>query len=171
MTQYVPGPIVTRKVAILVKEGLDGAGASAMVAALAAKGARGLLVGPVVGEIADDVGAAHHAPFSILTTSSVLFDAVYVPGGEGAAQWALESDALEFVKDAYKHCKQICATGEGVALLTAAGIPVGAKNDADPADDATIVGARLTAKVVNRFIDAMGRHRLWSREVELHLPL
>ena len=36
MTQYVPGPIATRKVAILVAEGFDAAGVAALVKALAA---------------------------------------------------------------------------------------------------------------------------------------
>ena len=46
MARFAPGPIATRKVAILVTPGFDGAGVAALVAGLAAEGAKGLLVAP-----------------------------------------------------------------------------------------------------------------------------
>ncbi|MEA2622208.1 MAG: catalase [Chloroflexota bacterium] len=171
MTRSLPASIATRKVAILVHEKFDAAGVAAMVRGLEAEGALGLLVGPAVGDVVDDAGAAHAAPFSILTTSSVLFDAVYVAGGELAPQWTLEADAVEFVKDAFKHCKAVAATGEGVQLLEAAHIPVDGPDGPDPADDATIAATKMSRAVAQRFTEAMAGHRLWTREPELHLPL
>ena len=171
MTNYVPGPITTRKVALLVADGCDGAGVKAVVNALAAEGAVAELVGPSLGTVATADGTALTPKFSILTASSVLFDAVFIAGGEGAAQWSLEEDAIEFVKDAYKHCKAVVATGEGVKLLEAARIPVGGPADPDPADAATIVAAKITRKLTQRLVSAMAEHRLWTREPELHLPL
>ena len=85
--------------------------------------------------------------------------------------WVSESDAIEFVKDAFKHCKTVGAFGAGVELLKAAHIPVGATDAPDPADDATIVGDKAGAALTRRFTEAMARHRLWTREGELHLPL
>jgi catalase len=171
MTVHVPGPITSRKVAILVAPQFDGKGVAALVKALVAKGALGVLVGPTLGEIAADDGTAHDVSFSILTTSSVLFDAVWVAGGEGAGAWASEADAIDFVRDAYKHCKAVGATAEGVSLLQAADIPVGRPGDPEPADDATIVAPTLTTAAARKFVDAMAMHRLWTREPELHLPL
>ncbi|MEO8457169.1 MAG: catalase [Chloroflexota bacterium] len=171
MTSFVPGSIATRKVAILVAEEFDGAGVAAMIRALEAEGAKGLLIAPELGEIVADNGKVYVPEFSILTASSVLFDAVYVAGGEGAAEWENEADAVEFVKDAYKHCKAVAASGEGVELLKAAAIDVGAKDDEDPADEATIVGESVNRRFTERFVAAMANHRLWTREPELHLPL
>ena len=57
----------------------------------------------------------------------MLFDAVYVAGGEGAASWTTEADAVDFVRDAFKHCKAVGAIGAGVELLEAADIPVGGR--------------------------------------------
>jgi catalase len=171
MTTYVPGSIATRKVAILVANGFDGAGVAAIVKALAGEGATGHLVGPDLGALVADDGKAFAPEFSILTTSSVLFDAVYVAGGNEAAKWALEADAVEFVKDAFKHCKAVAASGEGVQLLEAAHIPVGGPDDPDPADAATIVGAKVSRALAQRLVAAMAGHRLWTREPELHLPL
>lgn len=142
-----------------------------MVKAVAGRGAKGLLVAAELGEITADDGEVYLAGLSILTAASVLFDAVYVAGGEAAPGWLAEADAIELVRDAYKHCKPVAATGEGVQLLEAARIPVGGPDDPDPADDATIVAAKVTRRVTRRFTDVMAQHRLWSREPELHLPL
>jgi len=65
----------------------------------------------------------------------------------------------------------IAATGEGAELLKAAHIPSGGPDDSDPADAATIVANGASKLVIKRFIAAMAQHRLWSRELELHLPL
>ena len=52
--------------------------------------------------------------FSLLTSSSVMFDAVYVPVGTRAfKRFKKKEDAVEFVQEAYKHCKTIAATGAG----------------------------------------------------------
>ena len=171
MMSHVPGPIATRKVAILVAHQFDNAGVAAVMKALEAEGAMGLLVAPELGELAGDSGRMRVPEFSILTTASVLFDAVYVAGGEHATEWSAEADAVDFVRDAYKHCKPVMATGEGVALLEAAHIPLGGPDDPDPADDATIVAKKASGPVTTRFTAAMARHRLWSREPEVHLPL
>ncbi|MBA2313282.1 MAG: catalase, partial [Actinobacteria bacterium] len=171
MAVHVPGPIATRKVAVLVAPEFDGVGVASLVKALAKAGAKGVLVGPHVGEILADDGTAHDVQFSILTTSSVLFDAVFVAGGPGAAAWTAETDAVDFVRDAFKHCKTVGATGQAVELLKAARIPVGRLDDSDPADEATIVGPKLTAAATARFVTAMTGHRLWTRESELHLHL
>jgi catalase len=171
MTTSVPGPIATRKVAILVAPGFDAAGVATFEKALAQAGAKGVLVGPHVGDLPDDAGTNHAVEYSILTTASVLYDAVHVADGEQAAMWVSEADAVEFVKDAFKHCKTVGAIGAGVELLKAADIPVGSADAPDPADDATIVGARSSPKLTRRFSEAMARHRLWTREAELHLPL
>jgi catalase len=167
----VPGSIATRKVAILVADGYDATGVGIVVAALAKEGATGHLVGPRLGRLAGDDGKTSTPKFSILTSKSVLFDAVYVAGGTEAAAWTQEADAIEFVKDAHKHCKAVAATGEGVALLKAAGIPVGTADTGDPADEATIVAGKMSTAVARRLLAAMAQHRLWTREPELHFPL
>lgn len=171
MAVHVPGSIASRKVAVLVAPEFDGAGVASLVKALAKAGAKGVLVGPQLGKMPAGDGTTHEVQFSILTTSSVLFDAVFVAGGPGAAIWTAEADAVEFVRDAFKHCKAVGATGEGVDLLQAAHIPVGTQDDSNPADEATIVGTKLTSAAIARFLAAIAGHRLWTREPELHLHL
>ena len=56
-------------------------------------------------------------------TDSVLFDAVYVPGGAASVKTLLQKgDALFFIDEAYKHAKPIAASAEGVQLLTASAV-------------------------------------------------
>ena len=171
MTNHVPGPIATRKVAILVAEGFDATGVTALRKSLEQGGARPFLVGPRLGPLEASDGTTTEPQYSILTTASVLFDAVCVAGGEGAAQWTLEADAVEFVADAFKHCKPLFAWSEGAELLRAAHVPVGAQGEPDPADDATVVAAKASRSTIGAFITAMAGHRLWARELEVHLPL
>ena len=171
MATHAPGPIATRKVAVLVAEGFDAVGVASLSKSLARDGAAAVLVGPHVGPVIGDDGKAYGAPFSILTTSSVLFDAVAVADGVHASDWIQEVDAVEFVKDAYKHCKAIAAVGAGLRLLEAADIPVDGPKGDRPADSATVVGERFTRPLVARFLKAMADHRLWSREADLHLPM
>jgi catalase len=158
-------------VAVLVADGFDATGVAALSKALVGEGAAAVLVGPHVGPVLGDDGKAYSPPFSILTTSSVLFDAVAVADGAHAADWTREGDAVEFVKDAYKHCKAVAASGDGIRLLEAAGISVRGPDGDHPADAATAVGDRLTRQVIGRFLTAMADHRLWSREPGLHLPM
>jgi catalase len=171
MRSHVPGPIATRKVAILVADGFDAAGVAAITAALEREGATAHLVGPDLQVLAGDDGKAIVPKFSIVTSSSVLFDAVVVAGGAQAGLWTQEADAIEFVKDAYKHCKAVAATGGGVTLLEKAEIPVGGPDAPKPADDATIVAEKVSRTFTQGLIAAMREHRLWTRELELHLPL
>ena len=55
---------------------------------------------------------------------SVVFDAVVIPDGEvGVRMLAGAGQAIEFVKDQFRHCKTILALGAGEQLLAAAHLP------------------------------------------------
>ena len=170
MARHVPAPLIGRKIAVLVADGFDATGVLALTKTLAAEKAAAVLVGPRVGSVLGDDGKAYNPPFSILTTSSVLFDAVLVADGPNAAAWTGEADAVDFVRDAFKHCKAVAATGEAAALLVAADVPGAGVEDDRPADDATIVGPKLNRALAARFVTAIASHRLWAREPSLHLP-
>ena len=75
----------------------------------------GTLKGAGGGDVAVD--------WSLLTVGSVLFDAVFVPGGARSTEalGGRRRRAL-FVREAYKHCKAVGGGGTGLAMLRAAGI-------------------------------------------------
>jgi len=168
--------IQTRQIAILVSEGSDGAAIARMQKALTSQGATAHLVGRHVGPFRTANGSELTAEHSILTASSVVFDAVYVPGGEAAAE-ALsgEPQAIEFLVDAFKHYKAIAASGAGTKLLDAAGIS-GARPhpeagpDADPAAGVVTGGDGQIGKVATGFIAAIAQHRHWKRGLKPPIP-
>ena len=112
----------TRKVAILCADGVDLAAVRAMQRALTEAGAVSKIIAPRQGSLKGN-GGAITADYSFLNAASVLFDAVFVPGGDRSVEaLAGEGSALLFVREAYKHCKAIAAVGAGVGLLSVAGL-------------------------------------------------
>ena len=111
---------------------------------------------------------------------SVLFDAVYVPGGDKSAEaLAAEASAVLFVREAFKHCKAIAASGAGVE--TAGGgrhhggvtrvrrhpRPREARRAPAVDDEAIVVGTDAQIEsIAQGFIRAIARHRNWSREAK-----
>lgn len=150
--------VATRKIAILVAEGVDGAAVSAVAQALIQAGAVVRLVGQRIGPVATAEGDALDADASLDNQPSAVFDGAVVPGGGTAIdRWRQDGRALEFVRDTYRHGKTLLALGEGADLLEAAGI--------DPAwrDDGLVVD-QAPAQAVTLFIDSLARHRHPERE-------
>ncbi len=76
-------------------------------------------------------------------------------------------EALHFVLEAFKHCKALCAVGEGVQLLSSVGVsadgaaPAGIVVAATPV---TNLGDNTAAvEIAQRFIAAIAKHRHWDR--------
>lgn len=172
MAGTVKDSIKTRKIAILSADGFDDADLSSMKKALTAAGAQAKVVAPRLGLLKSAQGAEIKADFSLLTASSVMFDAVYVPGGEKSVEvLKREADALQFVNEAYQHCKTIAANGAGVELIRACrsaadgAANAGAKEPAR--EDGVILGRDDQAgKIATEFIKAIAQHRHWSREMK-----
>ena len=174
MANSVKGGIKTRKVAILAGDGVDDADLNGVKKALIEAGAQAKIVAPRLGMLTSAKGAEVHIDFSFLTSSSVLFDAVYIPGGDKSIQ-ALqqEDDAIEFVKEAYKHCKTIAATGAGgrFVRMTCLGrdLAGGSEHEGvqNTEDEGLIIGKENdTRSVASKFINAMAHHRHWARELK-----
>ena len=176
MANTVKDTIVTRKIAVLAADGF-GADLAVMKKALMKAGAQVKIVAPRLGRLEGAGGEEVKIDFSFLTSASVLFDAVYVAGGEAsAARLQQEADAIHFVEEAYKHCKAIAATGAGVGLLNASYLgglrTAGGKEAADAADAAVIAGGdKAASKTAAAFIQAIAQHRNWDRETRGQVPV
>jgi catalase len=161
----------TRKVAVLVAPGFSESALAAMKKALAADGAHLKVIAPRGGEVEGKGGKPMPVDHSLPTVASVLFDAVYIPGGAASIE-ALQAEpkAIEFIEEAYKHCKAIAATGEGVELLRMARVnpPVDVSEDVAEATTVApgvVVGRdSQAAQVARQFIKALAQHRAWERE-------
>ncbi|TCN60047.1 catalase [Flavobacterium circumlabens] len=158
--------IESRRVAILCSDGVSEAAVKNIKKALKKQGAKGFVIAPHLGAVLTDNDGALKADFSFLTASSVLFDAVYVPHGLGLNLLAENDDALEYLNDAYKHCKVIGADGEASELLSATSFASKITND----DDGVIVTSEVASEAfAQEFITAMTKHRFWKREPNLYL--
>lgn len=184
MATTLKGDITTRKIAILAADGFDDATVSGMKKALSAAGAQAKIVSPRLGVLKGKNGANESIDFSFLTAGSVLFDAVYIPGGpQSIGILKGDAKALIFVKEAYLHCKTIAATDEGIDLISASH-PASDKMAPSHAqgveedewdllrpDEGVIMsrGDRISA-VAAKFITAIGQHRHWDRELKGQVP-
>jgi catalase len=164
MENTIKNSIKTRKIAALIADGFDGDALDAMKKALEAKGAMLKTVAPKLGAIKSAKGKEVTADFSFLTAASVLFDAVYVPGGAASIEMlGGEADAYHFVNEAFRHCKAIAATGEGVDF-------VGDTFVSRAKDDAGVILGEKAGKVAGDFIAAIAQHRNWDREMTRKVP-
>jgi catalase len=164
MANTVKNTIKTRRIAILVADGVDAVSLNKMKQALEAAGAQTKIIAPHLGNIVTAKGKQINVDQSLLTAASVLFDAVYVPGGQkSVAALQKEPNAIHFINEAYKHCKAIAADGEGTKLLiiTNAGIK---NNSTDKSANNYMANGVLLNHNPKEFIKAIAQHRFWERE-------
>jgi len=166
--------IKSRKIVFLVADGFDDSAVSQMKKALLTAGTAVMTVSPRLGTLNGPNGEQIKADLSFLTGSSVMFDAVYVPGGEqSVAALKNESELQTFLKEAYQHCKTIAASGAAVELLELAGIiqdsTVDTKKTNQSPAQAGIVTTREddVANIAPSFIQGIAQHRHWEREPAL----
>ncbi|CAN5146648.1 catalase HPII [soil metagenome] len=159
------GGIRTRKIAVLVANGVDGKALGALRSALAAAGAVPLYVGVRLGTVDGGKGAALEVDVTLENSPSVLFDAVVVPDGEAAlATLALDGHAAEFIKLQYRHCKTILGLGAAESLLASLGI--GAVLPSGEPDAGVLVRDAGDAGVTDDFMAAVALHRHFARDID-----
>ena len=97
----VKAAIRTRKVAILVADGVDGASLKTLHAALTDAGAVPRFVGPRLGTYSTADGDTIEADVSMENSPVVLFDALVLPDGDaGVAALGADGHTMEFVVNA-----------------------------------------------------------------------
>ena len=112
------------------------------------------IIAPRHGFVTTASGDQYPVDDSLLTTASVIFDAVYIPGGDSVKTLMEHAGAIHFVAEAYKHCKPFGADGNGVDLLQKA-IP----KLTLPADGIVTEGD------LDLFTASIILHRFWDREM------
>jgi catalase len=161
--------ILSRRIAILASDGVDGS-LQYIKQALEAAGATVEVVSKFLGTVQTLDGQAVKVDKNYLTTGSIMYDAVFLPGGLECVQTLQKhGEALHFINEAFKHCKPIGAISEGIDLLSAAalaGVQL-ANNDAGSVSDKGVVTAANRGEIdafANVFITAIAQHRHWERE-------
>lgn len=170
MANTIKDSIISRKIAILVADGVDAESLTAVREALEAEGAVTELIAPHLGEVTASDKSKLIIKKSLLTGSSVFYDAVYIPGGSASVSLlAVEPEAIHFVNEAYKHCKAIAADAEARFLLEGTYF----KNDLPAEGSGMMEGVIINndaADLSEQFIAAIAQHRFWEREELRKIP-
>lgn len=156
--------IVGRCVAVLVAHGFEGARLMAVRDALVASGATVKMIGSRLGEVKCSQGHPLQIDKSLATVGSVMFDAVYIPGGHRSVEaLCKDANAVLFVKEAYKHGKAVAASNEGGMLITRAARS-SVMSDVFKGPGVITAGPNTsTDDFVKSFIDAVAAHRFSER--------
>lgn len=163
MANTVKDSIKTRLIAVLVAEGVNAENVMAMQDVLKDAGAMVDIIAPHQGTVNGANKEIVPINQSFLTAASVMYDAVYVPGGKSVNVLKNNPDAIHFLNEAFRHCKAIAAD-----------------KDAEPVLQMTYFGKMLTEegviidgdvdKLVTNFQQAIAQHRFWSREKASKVP-
>lgn len=162
----------TRKVAVLLDNGFNHQEVSSVMEALKNSGIHTEVISKNLGILTSAEGQQLEVGKNFVTTGSIKYDAVYVPGGQSSIDsLTKQGDALHFINEAFKHAKAIGATNEGVDLLATSstkGVAMaGSENQTQPVTELGVVTIRSSndLKAFNdEFIKAIAQHRHWGRQ-------
>ena len=142
-----------RIVGVMISDGFDGALLKALEQAVADAGAVLRVVAPRIGGATCSKGDLHPVTDQIGGAPSVLFDAVaIIPGDDNLAS---SPAAIDFLNDAYVHCKFIGVSAAVDDLLDACGLS---------RDDDDGIFALTDAVSASDLLDACRSLRVWERE-------
>ncbi|KAF8507251.1 catalase-like domain-containing protein [Gautieria morchelliformis] len=181
----------TRRIAILIADGVNVAEVEELRTAIKKAGATAWLIGPRRGTVYGAGQTARHdtelaADHHFEGQRSTLFDAVIVPSGKAHAErLAKNGRAVHWVREAFGHLKAIGAVGEGVGFLQRAvelpGVRFASKGDEGDlgkvVDSYGVVttlereAERLvkgddSESFLSRFKMEVSAHRNWQRELD-----
>jgi catalase len=159
------GSIATRRIAILVANGVEGESITAVMQSSTDAGAVPRLLGSRLGTVTSEDGESFEIDATLENSPSVLFDALVLPDGtEAVEELSRDGHTAEFLKDQYRHCKTILALGASSALLEKAGIsqelPSGEK------DPGLLLLASPDPAGLGAFLSAVGKHRHPARDTD-----
>jgi len=162
----------TRKIAILAENGFNFSDLTTVMENLKNIGVGSEIISMNLGMITGDNGQQLEVGKTYITTASVLYDGIYVPGGqENIDTLVTQGDTIGFVNEVFKHAKPVGATNEGVDLLIATaiqGVEMAGPNITNQLFTdlgvVTIRGPQNMNSFTQEFINAIGQHRHWGRK-------
>ncbi|HEY8035261.1 MAG TPA: catalase [Methylobacter sp.] len=156
--------IIGRKIAVLVANNVDKA-SLAVCKSLEAEGAVIKFIAPRLGEIKNSEEEFIKVNYSLPTVGSVMFDAVFIPGGQQSVEaLCADAHAVLFVKEAYKHGKAIAAHYNGTMLIAQAARSAGIEHGEFQGPGViTLPSGVINDSFVKNFISAIAMHRSTER--------
>lgn len=157
-----------RKIAIMIDEGFDYDAVMQVKTMLKENHAMAETVSKFQGKIKSSNGKELEAEKSHVTTGSIVYDGIFIPGGTMGSM-KKQGDVIHFINETYKHCKPIAASGDAIDLLVQSeieGVDV-ASDDKAVRNHMGVVTSRNGKKLdefVEKFRMAIMEHRHWNRE-------
>ncbi len=173
MQNTIKDTIKSRKIAVLAADGVDTKSFQAVVDTIRAQGGIVHVIAPKLGEVTGTDKKKIPVEESFLTGASVLYDAIYIPGGkDSVATLQSNADAVHFLNEAFKHCKAIAADVEASPVLEATYFfsKVYQEFSAETVLDDGIIVDQDPKSLVDKFIKAIAQHRFWEREKSRKVP-
>lgn len=172
--ENTPKNAKTRKVAVLLEDGFNYSELSQVMDNLRGIGVNSEIISKNIGVLSSVDGPTLEAAKNYFTAASVVYDAVYVPGGRLSVDTLMsQGDAIHFVNEAFKHCKAIGATNEGVDLLAKSEIEgvaiAGPETKGALINELGVVTIRNEQQMgdfTQKFVDAISQHRHWGRKMQ-----
>ncbi|MCJ7932310.1 MAG: catalase [Chryseobacterium sp.] len=163
MENTVKDTIESRVIGFIVGNGADANAVNTLKTKLENQKARVDFIAPSLAPVKANDGSLITPKHTLTNTSSVCFDALYICSGENSAKELLNPEnkhaVLNFVNEAYKHCKAIYFGAETDEIYNASNV-----NDKKHEDPAIITSDHK--KSDEDFIKAVAQHRVWELEKE-----
>ncbi|MFF4587404.1 catalase [Streptomyces sp. NPDC001388] len=164
------GSIRTRRIAVLVTDGVDAQQVASVREELEAQGAVVEALAATDGSVAAADGGRYAVDRALPTVASVLYDAVLLPGGPTGTPPVVEDpDAMRFARSAFRHGKPVGALGSGVGVIAAlkpAGVRLSTEFHRVVTDQGVVSDTSpgtASAEFVQAFVAAVAAHRHWDR--------
>ncbi|KRV49872.1 hydroperoxidase [Wenjunlia vitaminophila] len=169
LTAQGAGSTATRKVALLVGDGVDAGQVRAITEALTVTGAVPEVLAARDGAVLAAGGGELEVDRAMSTMASVLYDAVCVPGGEESTQALLDDGlAAHYVAEAFKHGKAVGAVGSGVAFVRGLDLPGVRLADGEEvcSHRGVVTAGAVPGGFAGAFLEALAAHRHWDRDTD-----
>jgi len=172
MEDTVKSTIISRKIAVLAADGVDASSLKVVTDAIRSEGGIIHIISPKLGQIMGSDNKPIQVEESFLTAASVLYDAIYLPGGKDSVnKLQSNADAVHFLNEAFKHCKAIAAdTGARLVLDATYFFNKGPEFDVGSTLDEGIIIESDSKFLADKFIKAIAKHRFWEREKKGKVP-
>ncbi|PWN60888.1 catalase [Chryseobacterium viscerum] len=166
MQNTVKDTIQSRVIGFILANGFDAGPVDALKNKLESLNARVDFIAPSLAPVKPKNGNPISPKHTLTNTGSVCFDALYICPGENSVKELLNPEnkqlVLNFINEAYRHCKAIYFGDETDEVYKASNI--GNKEHDDPA---VIANAHKNGD--EKFIKAVAGHRVWEFEKERNM--
>ncbi|PID22286.1 catalase HPII [Sporosarcina sp. P3] len=145
----------TRTVAVLIADQFDDDALEPFLKASLDAGMTVNIVSEKFGKLTGKNGATVDVDETLLTVHSVLYDALYVVGGQAKQQQKFDADVADYVNEAYMHFKPIGSAPAAKGLMEKTKVKPGP----GILTDLTVSGEGT------QWVEAVAHHRFWDRTI------